>query len=415
MSSVRERHVLFTHRDFRLLFSADTISQIGSQVVLLGLPLVALSALNATAFEVGLLAACGTLPLLVIGLFAGAWVDRVRRRMLMIVCDVLRAALLLTIPAAWWLDKLSMAQLYGVALGIGAAGVVFDIAYQSYLPQLINRDRLVEGNAALQTVQGVAQTTAPGFTGYVVHVFTAPFAMIAAVVGYLWSALCVRLMRTAEQAVAPDKDRHLFREIAEGLQFIVGDRVMRATVACSASMNLFSSISAPMLIVLLAKDLAVPASSMGLVFAATGIGGIVGGMLTTRLVAKLGQGRAIWISSGLTGLMAMSMPLAQPGGWLVLLAAALFVSALSHIVYNVSVLSFRQAVTPTRLLGRVAASGWVLRSGIMPLGNVLGGAFAAALGTRYVLWIAATGATFSFLWIYFSPMRTMRELPAEVS
>lgn len=411
MSGGRPRHVLFTHRDFRLLFTADTISQIGSQVVLLGLPLVALGALNASPLEVGLLAACGTMPIALTGLFAGAWVDRVRRRMLLIACDVLRAVSLLTIPVTWWLGELTMIQLFSVALAVGTAGVVFDVAYQSYVPHLIDRDRLVEGNAALQTVQSVAQTTAPGLTGYVVQVVTAPVAMLAAVVGYLWSAVCVRFIRTREPAVTVDGERDLWGEIAEGLRFIVGDRMMRAMVTCSASMNLFSSISAPMLVVLLAKDLAVPASSMGMVFAATGVGGIVGGILTTRLVARIGQGQALWMSSGLTGVMAVSMPLAQPGGWLVVLAAALFVSALSHIVYRVSVVSFRQAMPPARMLGRVAASDWVLRAGIMPLGNVLGGVLAESLGTRHVLWIAATGAALSFLWIYFSPLRTMRELP----
>ncbi|PWK80664.1 transmembrane secretion effector [Lentzea atacamensis] len=402
---------MLVNQGFRQLFLADVLSQIGSQVVLIGLPLVALVAVDASAFEAALLAACGTLPLPVVGLFAGAWVDRVRRRTVMITADAGRALLLASVPLAWWVDHVTIVHLYLVALGVGTLTVFFDVAYQSSLPQLVPRERLVEGNAALQTVYSVAQTTGPGLTGLLVHWFTAPFALAAAVAGYMWSAACVSRIRVGEVVAGSSTRRGLWREIGEGLRFLLGHELLRFMMACSASLNFFGGLGAPMLMVLLVQELKVSVGTIGVLFTFTGLGGVVGGLLVTRVVRAFGQGPGICVAAAMFGMPPLLIPLAEPGWRLWLVAAALFAGSVGRTVYNVSVLSFRQAATPPALLGRASATGRVLLSGTMPMSNLLGGVLASALGPRPVLWIAGAGAALSFAWVYFSPLRSMDELP----
>ncbi|WP_436498576.1 MFS transporter [Actinokineospora sp. HUAS TT18] len=412
-TATRDRHLVVSNRDYRQLFLGDALSQFGSQVVLLALPLTGLIALGASTFEVGLLAACSTFPLLVVGLLAGAWVDRMRRGAVMIFCDLSRAMLLSSVPAAWALDVLTMGQLYVVALLVGTSSVFFDVAYTSYLPQLVPKARLVEGNAALQTMHGVSSTAGPSLGGGLIQLVTAPFALFAAAFGYLWSAICVVLMDNREPRAARAVKGTLISEIGEGIRFLLGHRLLRVIMGCSASLNLFASVSGVTLIILLARDLSVPPSTMGLLFSAAGVGGVIGGLLVAKLTRRLGQGPVLCAAAGTLGIPVLLMPLVQRDWRLALLAAVLFTTAFGGIIYNVTVLSFRQASTPTHLLGRVNASARVLIAGTMPLGNLIGGALADAIGARNTLWIAGAGAATSFLWIYLSPIRTLRELPTE--
>ncbi|MDX8147102.1 MFS transporter [Lentzea sp. BCCO 10_0061] len=411
MTVLADRHLVLVNQGFRQIFLADVLSQAGSQVVLIGLPLVALVAVDASAFEAAVLAACGTLPLPVVGLFAGAWVDRVRRRTVMISADVGRAVLLSTVPFAWWFADVTMIHLYLVALGAGVLTVFFDVAYQSSLPQLVPRERLVEGNAALQTVYSVAQTTGPGLTGLLVQWFTAPFALVAAVVGYLWSAACVSLISVREIVAERSARRNLGREIGEGVRFLLGHRLLRFMMACSASLNFFGGLGAPMLMVLLVQDLRVSVGTIGVLFTFTGLGGVVGGLLVSRVMRAFGQGPGICLAAAMFGVPPLLIPLAGQGWRLWLVAAALFAGSVGRVVYNVSVVSFRQAATPPALLGRVSATGRVLLAGTVPLSNLLGGVLASVAGPRPVLWVAGAGAALSFAWVYFSPLRSMRELP----
>lgn len=390
---------------------ADVLSQIGSQVVLIGLPLVALVAAKASPFEAALLAACGTLPLPLVGLFAGVWVDRVRWRPVLIAADVGRALLLATVPVAWWIGSINILHLCLVAFGVGTLAVFFDVAYQRSLPQLVARERLMEGNATLQTVYSVAQTVGPGLTGLLIQWFTAPFALVASLVGYLWSAVCVSLIRIREVTPDPATRRSVWREIGHGLRFTLGHKLLRFMMACSASLNFFGGLGAPMLMVLLVQELQTSVETIGILFMFTGLGGVMGGLLVTHVTRVFGQGRGICLAAAMFGLPSLLIPLADQGWRLWLVAAALFAGSVGRTLYNVSVVSFRQAATPTELLGRVSATGRVLLAGTMPISNLIGGLLASALGPRPVLWIAAIGSGLSFAWVYFSPLRKMRELP----
>jgi MFS family permease len=409
--SMRNRLGVLADFDFRQLFLADTVSQVGSQVTQLALPLVAVLALHASAFEVGLLAAADTAAFLIVGLPAGALVDRLRRRNVMIAGDLARALLLGSVPFAWWMGWLSMPQLYIVGLGTGLATVFFDVAYQSYLPHLVGRGSLVEGNAKLQGVQSVSQLAGPTAAGFLIQALTAPYAIIVDAVSFVGSALFVGRIRKLEDKPERGPDAHLGREISEGFNFVVRNKVLRSIAACTGSSNLFSGIGGAMLILLLAGHLHISAGLIGVVFSLMSIGGLIGALTAQRFAKWLGQGPVIWISIAVTSPFGLLVPLAQPGWKLWLMAFGNFVYWIGVVVYNVNQVSFRQALTPDRLLGRMNATMRFLVWGTLPLGGLLGGILGQTIGVRNTMWVGAIGGVFSFLFVFFSPARRARQLP----
>jgi MFS family permease len=401
--------------DFRQLFVADTVSQLGSQVTLLALPLVAVLALRASNFEVGLLSACDTVAFLLIGLPAGALVDRLRRRNVLIVGDLGRALLLGSVPLAWWAGVLSMAQLYAVGLLTGLCTVFFDVAYQSYLPHLIGRSRLVDGNAKLEAVRGVNQIAGPTAAGLIIGWLSAPFAVGVDAVSFLGSALFVSRIRSREAKPERAADAHLSREIREGLRFVLGNRLLRSIAMCTGSSNLLSGISSAMAIVLLARVLHLHPATIGLVFSLGAAGGLIAAFTAQRIAARFGQGPTIWLSVAVTAPFGLLTPLAQRGLLLWAAAAGLAVTWFGAVLYNITQVSFRQGLTPERLLGRMNATMRFLVWGTLPIGGLLGGVLGQYLGVRPALWVAAIGSLFTFLPVFLSPLRHMRELPTHVS
>jgi MFS family permease len=408
---VRARPGLLREHDFRQLFLADTISQVGTQVTLLALPLVGILALSASPFEIGALAACETAAFVVLGLPAGAWVDRMRRRSVLIAGDAVRAVLLGSVPLAWWADLLTMAQLYTVALLTGACTVFFDVAYQSYLPHLVGRENLVEGNAKLEAVRGVSQIGGPTLAGWLIQWLTAPVAVLVDAVSYLASAVFVGLIRKREPAPERAPDAHLGKEISEGLRFVLGNRLLRSIAMCTGTYNLFSAIGFTMLLVLLASVLKIPAGTIGLVLSAGSVGGLIGAFTAMRVARWLGQGPTIWMSCAFTAPFGLLTAFAQPG-WLLWLGAFGFaVSMWGGVVYNIAQVSFRQGLTPERLLGRMNATMRFLVWGTMPIGGLIGGVLGQQLGVRETVWIGMAGCCLAFLPGFLSPVRRMRELP----
>ncbi|MEV0583544.1 MFS transporter [Nonomuraea sp. NPDC050310] len=405
------RFALLREHDFRGLFLADTASQVGSQVLMLALPLIAASALRASPVEMGLLVMFETLPFILVGLPAGAIVDRLRKRTVMIVADWGRALLLVTVPLAWWAEALTIWQLYGVALLVGCFTVFFDVSYQSYLPFLVGREHLVQGNSALEVVRTVSQLGGPTAAGFLIQAVTAPFAMIATVFGLVWSALFLNGIRKREQPPERGPDAHLGREIVEGLKFVLGHPLLRRIAGSTGTFNLFGSMLMPMGILLLTQDLGLSEGTIGLLFAASGLGGLVGAALTGRMVARFGQGPTIWMSSLLGAPLTFVLPWTEADWRLGLFVLYEFVLGVSVVVYNVTQLSFRQAATPEPLLGRMNATMRFLVWGTMPLGGLLGGLLGEVIGVRATLLVGACGVSLAFLWVFTSPMRTMRELP----
>jgi MFS family permease len=408
------RFGLLREYDFRQLFIADTISQLGSQVTMLALPLIAVLVLHAPNFQIGLLAAAESAAFLLVGLPAGAWVDRMRRRNVLIAGDLGRALALGSVPAAYAAGVLTMVQLYIVALLTGVLTVFFDVAYQSYLPHLVGREHLVEGNAKLEAVRAVNSIGGPTVAGFVIQALTAPVAIAVDAASFLGSAVAVGLIRKREAKPQRQPDAHLGREIMEGLRFVLGNRLLRAIAMCTGSFNLFSNITFAMVIVLLARDLRLSAGTIGLLFTVAAVGGLLGAFAATPIAKRLGQGPTIWISTAVTAPFGLIIPLAHRGWLLWAAAVGWSISFFGGTVYNITQVSFRQGLTPERLLGRMNATMRFLVWGTMPIGSLIGGILGQTVGVRTALWVGAIGGSLAFLPTFLSPLRTMRELPSGV-
>ena len=403
---------LWRHPEFRRLWVGESVSQLGSAISQLALPLVAILILRARTFEVGLLVTCEMAAFLVVGLPAGAWVDRMRLRAVLIVSDVLRALALASVPIAHWLGVLSIGQLYAVALLTGMCTVFFDVAYQSYLPQLVERDQLVEGNAKLQATESVSQIAGPSAGGVLVQVLTAPYAVLLDAASFLWSACWVAAIRTRPAKAERKPDRNLRREIGEGLRFVLGNRLLRSIAMCTGSSNLFGSMAAAVFYVLLARELALSPGWIGVIESTSAIGGLTGSLLARRFAEKVGQGPAIWVSALAMGPFGFVAPFVQRDWTLGLLAFAQAAMWMGLVIYNITQVSFRQSLCPPELLGRMNATMRFLVWGTMPLGGVLGGLLGSVIGVRQTLLVVAVGGALTFLPVFLSPLRTMRELPS---
>jgi len=399
---------LLHHKDFRRLWAGDSLSQFGIMTTTLAIPLLAVRTLHATPFEVGLLTTFQYLAFLVIGLPAGAWVDRMRRRNVMIAADLGRAALLGWIPLAAVLGVLSLAQVYAVVLAVGCLTVFFDVSYQSYLPFLVGRDHLVESNAKLQGTQSVAQVAGPSLGGLLVQVLTAPYAILANVGTFLWSASWVGTIRAREPLPERAPDRNLRSEVREGVALVIRHPVLRQVAAATATSNLCSSAAQGMLIVLLARTLSLSAGVIGLLMAAGAVGGLLGALAARPLAAMIGEGPLTWISLAVASPLALVEPFLERNWTLGLFVVAQVGISAGVVMYNVTQVSFRQRLCPERLLGRMNATMRFLVWGTIPLGGLLGGVIGSTAGVRASLLVAAIGQSLAFLWVFFSPLRSLR-------
>ncbi|MFD5731386.1 MFS transporter [Streptomyces sioyaensis] len=399
-------------RDFRLLLAGAAAGQLGAQVTLVALPLVAVLELNAPAFQVGLLTAAETAAFLLVGLPAGAWVDRTRKLPLMIRADVVRAVAMASIPLAGVAGVLTMAQLYLVALVTGVATVFFDVAHQSYLPQLLPKDQLVSGNGALETIRSTAQVAGPGLGGGLVQLLGAALAIAADAAGYALSALFLWAIRQPEDRPRPVPGASLRKDIGEGLRFVFGHSLLRVIAFTTGLGNFFTATLMATQSVFLVRVLGLAPGVVGLVLSASALGGLAGALCAGRLAARLGQARLIWLSALVTGPFAVLWPLSGRGAGAVLFAIGSGVVFFGAVVYNVAQVSFRQALCPPRLLGRMNATLRFLMWGTLPLGALAGGALADAFGARTALAWCAAGFLAVPLPLLLSPLRRMRDLPA---
>jgi MFS family permease len=404
---------LWRHRDFRQLWAAETVSQVGTQITLIALPVLAVAVLDATPLEMGVLTALETAAFLLIGLPAGAWVDRWRRKRVLVVNDLIRAVALASLPVAWLLDVLTLPQLFLVAAITGTATVFFDVAYQSYLPTLVARDQIVDGNGKLETSRAVAQVAGPGITGVLLRVLGAPLLIALDALSFLLSALFIGGIRHVDTVPDRSTRRKLRVEIAEGLSFVIRHPLLRRIVACTGTFNLFSSMTMALLVLFVIRTLGLSESTLGFVFSVGAVGGLVGAATASWFARRVGEGRAIPLSSIVCAAAGVLIPLAAVGPPAALLIAGWFIEAWGVVVYNVVQVSFRQRLCPPHLLGRMNASVRFIVYGTMPLGGLLGGVLGQWLGVTTTLWITAAGGFVACLPVVLSPLLTMRDLPDE--
>lgn len=405
------RDSLFFHRDFRQLWIGESVSELGSAVTTTAVPLLAALVLAATPFQMGLLSAAQSAAFLLIGLPAGVWVDRMAKRGLMVGADLGRAALLLSVPVAWWFGVLTLTQLILVGLFVGVLSVFFDIAYQSYLPALVSRAHLVEGNSKLEASYEVSRIAGPALGGGLVQWVGAANAVLVDGASYLVSAVSLLRIRAAEPAPARAEGRRLWPEVWEGLRFVFGNRMLTAIVGTTGSSNFFSNLAIAVQVLFLTRELGASAGVVGLLLAAGSAGGVLGGITAGRVINAIGQARAIWLTILVTSPFALLFPLAGPGWGLLVFAVGMLGVGYGVVVYNVAQLSFRQAICPDRLLGRMNASVRFAVWGTLPLGGLAGGVLGTLIGVHATLWVGSIGMTLAPLFVLCSPLRKLRDLP----
>jgi predicted MFS family arabinose efflux permease len=399
------------NRDFTLFWAGQTIGDLGTAVSTVVLPLIAVSTLDASPIAVGALSAATWLPWLLIGLPAGAWVDRLPYRPVLVGCDLGRMLLIGSVPVAAAAGHLGLPQLYVVAFGTGVGTVFFQVAYQAYLPTLVDRDDLTAGNARLQASSSVALVGGPGLGGLLSQVMRAPYALAVDAVSYLVSAATLLAIRTRE-APRPETAREpLHREVRTGARYVLADPLLRVlTIAPAAGNPFFAGVMA-LTVLFLVRTVGVRPGVVGVLLAAGSLGGIAGALLARRIGRALGTARTVWLSMTLTAPAALLIPLTANGARLVCFVIGTFVLEAGILVYNVTVVAWRQAYVPAALIGRVVATMRFLLFGTIPLGGLLGGALAGWIGVREAMWVLVAGNLLMPLLLIASPLRRLRDLP----
>jgi MFS family permease len=413
---------LWRHPDFLKLWSAETVSQFGTQVSLLAIPLAAVIVLDATAFQVAALGTVEFLPFLLFTLPAGVWVDRLPRRPILVVGDFGRAFLLASIPLAYLTGHLTLAQLYLVGFATGICTVFFDVAYQSYLPSLVEREQIIDGNSKLEISRSAAQIGGPGLGGVLVQLLTAPYAILADAVSFIGSGAFIFSIRkqeewrTTQAATAQAEKSGIWGELKEGLSFVLDNRNLRAQAGCTATSNFFSQFTFAIIIVFLVRTLGLSAGVIGLAFSLGSVGALLAALTATRISGRFGIGPTTMVSIALFGPSVLLIAFAPTGNSAIpFLVLAQLVIGFSVVVYNIVQVSYRQAICPPRLQGRMNSVMRFIVWGTIPLGTLTGGALASSIGLRQTMVIGAIGGSLAVLWIVFSPQRHLREMPEPVS
>jgi MFS family permease len=410
-----EGESLWRHRDFMLLWGGQTVSEIGSSVTQVALPLLAVISLDATTFEVGLLTACTNLAFLLVALPAGAWVDRWRRKPVLVWGDLGRVGLLGSIPAAKALGVLGLPQLYAVAVLAGVLTVFFDVAYQSYVPDIVAPEQLVDANGKIGASQAFGQVAGPSVAGVLVGVLGAAYAVVADALSFVVSGGLTAAIRRREPTPEPrPADRRLRDEIREGLGYVVRHPILSRIVGCTGTSNFFTSMFLAVEAVFLVRVLDASPGVIGLVLSLGSAGGLLGGALAGRLARKLGSARIIWMSITFTIPGQLLAAAAFPGWGVALVAASLFAFSFGGVVYNTAQVSYRQAICPPALLGRMNASVRFIVWGTMPLGGLAGGVAGELIGVRSTILVAGLGQVLAALWLITSPLFGMRDIEEAV-
>jgi MFS family permease len=401
------RSRLYRHADFRRLWAAQSISQLGSQISALALPLVAVLELHASAFRVSLLGMFEMLPFLLFALPAGAWVDRIRRRPVLIAADAARALALGSVPIAAVVADVTFAQLCVVGFVAGTLTVFFDVAYQSYLPSLVEQDDLVDANSKLEISRSGAQIGGPGLAGVLVQWLGAPYAVAVDAASFAWSALFLGRIHATETVEPPAESPHLRREIGEGLRYLLTDARWRSMTTCVAIFNLGTGITGPLILVWAVRRWGLSAGQVGIAFMLGNVGWLVGALVAGRASQVLGLGRALVVGEAISGVPFVLIPLMPNTYAIPTLIAVEAVCQFGIVIFNVNGISLYQTQVPARLLGRMNASRRWIVWGVIPLGNLVGGLLAAAVGLRTALLVGSLISASAFTALLSPAVRTL--------
>jgi MFS family permease len=402
------RGKLWRDGEFLKLWFGQGISEIGSQVSQLALPTVAILVLGATPFQVGLLAALETLAFPVLGLVAGVYVDRLRRRPIMIACDLGRMLALASVPIAFAFKILGMPQLYVVALITGVGTVFFDVAYQSYLPALISRGDLMEGNTKLQVTGSVAQMAGPALAGFLIQLVGPARAVAVDAASFLVSVGSLWWIRRPEPSPKPasESGRHGFwSEMWEGIQVVFGNPTIWKIAGSTSTSNLGSNVFFAVYLIFAYRVLHLSPGTIGVIFGAGAVGGLLGALSASWIARHIGLGPTLFVMIVAGGLGAILVPLAQYGWAVPLLLVATVIASFTNPVYNINQVSLRQAITPDRVQGRMNATVRTIIWGTMPIGALVGGLIGSTYGLLPAMYIGIAIWVLAGFWILLGPIR----------
>lgn len=405
---------LWGHADFVRLWGGRSVSQFGTQISLVATPLYAALALNATPFEMGLLTAAAGAPRLLFGFVAGAWVDRLRRKPVMIATDIGRFLTIAAIPLMAMFGVESFALLMSVELVAGLMTVFFSAAWVSYLPGLVGRTSLPSANSKLQASNSVAQVAGPSLAGTLIGVLGAPLTLAIDACSYLCSAVLIARIQKAEPAPKPRHGhRSVIAEATQGVRVLVASPLLRAITGSHATIILAGHLFLAVYPLFMLETLNLSTRGVGFVYAAGGIGALAGSLVTTTAIRRIGTGWTVVWSATLFGAFGLTIPLAVlvPSVELPLVVFAEFAQWMMLVVFSIGSGSLQQAITPDHLLGRVAASDLVLANGLQPIGAFLGGVLGQVIGVQEALLIGVAGMFCAGAWVYWSPVREIGEMP----
>ena len=403
---------LLREHDFRLLWVGETTSNIGTAVTTVALPLVAISVLHASTFAVAALSAAVWLPWLIVALPAGAWVDRMRHRPVLLICDAVSMALFVSVPIAAWAGVLTLWQLFVVATGAGISSVFFRTAYNAYLPNVIAPADRSEGNGKIAASQSAAQLIGPGIAGLIARAFGAATALLADAISFLVSAVCLLRIRVVEPKAAISERRRLRDDVSDGVRYIAKDPYLRVLTVWGGLVNFAYSAREALLVLFLVRTIGVDSRTVGWVLTAAGLGGIAGAALGTTIARRFGTAHGLLLCELAAAPFGLLVPLTRGGAGLALIYAGLFITDAGITAGNVIQRTFAQNYVPRNMLGRISATQSSFNYGTMPIGAVVAGAVATTIGVRSTLWIATAVLAVVGSALYYSPVRRNRDLPS---
>lgn len=408
---------LWNHRNFRRLWFSDTVSQFGNTFTVLALPSIAVLTFHAKPFEMGILLAVGFVPYPALGLFVGVWADRYRRRRIMIASNIGRMLILGSIPISFLLGVFSFIQIFIVAFVNGVLSVFFDTAYQAYLPVLVDRKDLIEGNQKLQISASAAQVAGPGIAGVVYQAIGGAFTIAFDALGYLASSLSLSSVDKQEKKREPnlnDPPPDFFGEMKEGIHVVTDNPILKRIAGSTATSNLGFNMLGAVFLIFAYDQLHFSPGTVGLIGTMGAIGFVAGVLLTGRITARLGVGVSLAVSVG-SGFIALANPLAQYGYPFIVLSTVGFVGGLMLPLYNINQVSLRQAITPNRVQGRMNATMRTIVWGTIPAGSIIGGVLGETIGVVNTLYVGAFVAGLASLWILLGPVVKIRDQPEPIA
>lgn len=402
---------LWNHKDFTRFWTAETVGVFGKQFTALALPTIAIKLLNAQSLEIGILNALEDLAFPLLGLQVGVWVDRWRRRPIMIAANLARVVAMFSVSIVFLFATLHMYFLYVVAFAVGVFTVFFDIAYQAYLPTLIERSDLVEGNSKLETSQSAARPIGYATAGFLIDLLGAAKAIAADAAAFFISAALIFSIRKHESAPETIGERRFWVELKEGAVTVFGDPLLRRIAACTATLNFGTAVFFVVFYLFAYAELKLSPTTFGLILSLGSVGYVIGAIIAPKFLRILGLGRALMVSVFLSGLVLVAMPLALYGPSIPIVTLLWFSSSILFPVYNVNQISLRQAITPDRLQGRMNATMRTFVWGVLPLGALVGGILGTYIGIVPTLIIGALISTLAAVWVLLPPVISLRDIP----